>query len=145
MFQHRRLILLLCCLVCLGWLVSNPGKAQPVEPILIISPGNGSVVTAPIEMRVMVQPGAENLVRVSLVDGQGDLLARQVTRLNEAHLDALEWITQLAFEIPGESASALLSVTTLDLAQRPIAARTVELTLQGVGDVRISPNVSSDP
>jgi hypothetical protein len=145
MHHLRRLILLLCCLVCLGWLVSNPGKAQPVEPITILSPGDSSLVTAPIEITALVQPGGEDLVRVSLVDRQGDLLARKVMRLKGSHLDAVELITQLAFEIPGESAPAFLSVTTLDHSQRPIAVRTVGLTLQGSGDVRIAPSVFYDP
>ena len=145
MHHLRRSILLLSCLVALGWLVSNPGKAQPVEPFVILRPGDGSVVTTPIEITAVVQPGAENLVRVSLVDRQGDLLARQVMRLNGPHLDAVEWTTQLAFEIPGESATAILLVTTLDRAQRPIAVRTVGLTLQGAGDVKIEPTFFSDP
>ena len=93
----------------------------------------------------MVQPGAENLVRVSLVDGQGDLLVRQVIRLDGSPVDALEWTTQLAFEIPGESAPAMLLVTTLDHAQRPIAVRTVELTLQGAGNVEVSPTFIPEP
>jgi hypothetical protein len=129
----------------LGWFVLSPGKAQPVEPITILSPGDGSVVTAPIEITALVQPGAENLVRVSLVSRQGDLLARQVMRLNTSHQHAVEFSTQLAFEIPGESVLAILSVTTLDHAQRPIAVRTVGLTLQDTGDVKIEPNVISDP
>jgi hypothetical protein len=145
MHHLRRSILLLSCLVCLAWLVSNPGIAQPVEPITILSPGDGSVVTAPIEVTAMVQPGAENLVRVSLVDKQGNLLSRQVIVMNGSHMDGLEWITMLGFEIPGESTPAILSVTTLDHAQRPIAVRTVALTLQGAGDVKIEPTVFSDP
>ena len=145
MHHLRRSILLLCCLVCLGWLISNPGKAQPVEPITILSPGDGSLVTAPIEVTALVQPGADGLVRVTLVDRQGDLLARQVMRLNGSHSDARVWTTQLAFEIPGESAPANLSVTTLDHAQRPIAVRSKGLTLQGAGDAKIEPTVFSDP
>jgi hypothetical protein len=145
MHDLRRSILILCCLVCLAWLISNPGIAQPVESITILSPGDGSVVTSPIEVTALVQPGAENLVRVSLVDKQGDLLSRQVMGVNGSHLDVLEWITMLAFEIPGENTPAILSVTTLDHAQRPIAVRTVELTLQGAGDVKIEPTDFSDP
>lgn len=145
MHHLRRSILLLWVLVGLGWILSNPGQAQPVEPIMILSPGEGSVVTAPIEVTALVQPGAENLVRVTLVDRQGDLLARQVMRLNGSQLDAVEWTTQVAFEIPGESPPAILSVTTLDQAQRPIAVRTVGLSLLGAGVVKIEPTVSSDP
>ena len=103
------------------------------------------MVTAPIEVTASVQPGTENLVRVSLVDRQGDLLARQVIRLKAPHQDAVEFITQLAFEIPGDNTEAILSVITLDHAQRLIAVRAVGLTLQGAGDVRIEPPVFSDP
>jgi hypothetical protein len=145
-FNHlRRFIFFVCCLFALGWLVSNPGKAQPVEPITILNPGTGSLLTAPIEVTALVRPGAYGLARVTLVDRQGDLLARQVIRLNEAQLDVVELTTQLAFEIPLESAPAVLSVTTLDHAQRPIAVRTVGLTLQGAGEVKIEPTVFSDP
>jgi hypothetical protein len=145
MHHLRRSILFLCCLVCLGWLVLKPGKAQPVEPITILNPGDGSVVTAPIEITTVVQPGADGLVRVTLVSRQGDLLARQVMRLNNSHQPAVEFITLLDFEIPLESVPAILSVTTLDNAQRPIAVRTVGLTLQGTGDVKIEPTTFSDP
>jgi hypothetical protein len=141
----QRSILVVCCLVCLGWLVSNPGIAQPVEPIIIVSPGDGSVVTAPIELTAMVQPGADGLVRVSLFDKQGELLARQVMQLSESNSDALEWTTQLAFEIPGESAPAILVVTTMDHAQRPIAVRTAGLSLQRAGYAKIEPTDFTGP
>ena len=145
MHQIRRSILLLCCLVGLGCLVSNSGKAQPVEPITILNLGDGSLVKAPLELTALVQPGADDLVRVALVDRQGDLLARQVVRMNAPQQDTVEFITQLAFEIPGENTAASLSVTTLDHAQRPIAVRTVGLTLLSAGDVKIEPTVFSDP
>jgi hypothetical protein len=145
MHQIRRSILLLCCLVGLGCLVSNSGKAQPVEPITILNLGDGSLVKAPLELTAFVQPGADDLVRVALVDRQGDLLARQVVRMNAPQQDTVEFITQLAFEIPGENTAASLSVTTLDHAQRPIAVRTVGLTLLSAGDVKIEPMVFFDP
>lgn len=87
----------------------------------------------------MVQPGADGLVRVTLVDKQGDLLSRQVISLDTSLQDTVEFKTQLAFEIPRESDSAILSVTTLDQAQRPIAVRTAALTLQSAGDTKIEP------
>jgi hypothetical protein len=137
--------LLLCFLLCLGLITSHSISAQPVQPIIILSPGGHSVVTAPIHVTGLVHPGEGALVRVTLVDQQQNLLTRQVLRVNGSYHEAVEFTAELAFEIPVESSTAFLTVVTLDHVNRPIAMRSVPLTLQSSGELSIEPQLSTDP
>lgn len=145
MRYHHRIILILCLLVSLGFLVLLTGRAQPVEPITILTPGESSLVTAPIEVSALVFPGEDGLIRVTLVDQQQNLLARQLLRVTAPTDAAIEFTTQLAFEIPGESTPAILTIATQDEAHRPLALRSAGLALQMGGDDRIEPHPIVDP
>lgn len=145
MRYHHRSILFLCLVLSLGFLALLTGRAQPVEPITILTPGEDSLVTAPIEVSAIVFPGEDGLIRVSLVDGQQNLLARQLLRVTAPTDAAIEFTTLLAFEIPGESTPAILTIATQDEAHRPLALRSAALTLQSGGDSRIEPQPVVDP
>lgn len=145
MGYHHRIILFLCLLFSLGFLALLNGRAQPVEPITILTPGESSLVTAPIEVSALVFPGEDGLIRVTLVDQQQNLLARQLLRVTAPTDAAVEFTTQLAFEIRRESMPAILTIATQDQAHRPLALRSAAVTLQGGGDERIEPQSIVDP
>ena len=145
MNQRYRTAQFLCVLFCWGVLTSHRISAQSTGPIILLSPGNHSVVTTPINVRALVHPGDGGLVRVKLVDQQQNLLARQVLRINAPTLDAVEFATELAFEIPVERTTAFLTVVTQDHVNRPIAIRSVPITLQSSGEMRIEPQLIADP
>lgn len=92
------------------------------------------MVTAPIELAAIVYPGEDGLIRVTLVDKNRDLLARQLLRVNVIEQGAVQFSTRLAFEIPNETTSAILTVETQDHFHRTIALRSVELILQSSGE-----------
>lgn len=145
--MHHRLrnALIVSLLLCLGSFTSYGIEAQPVQPILILSPGDHSLVTAPILISAQVHAGDDGLVRVSLVDKQQNLLARQVLRINARDHHAVEFETELLFEIPAESTTAVLTVATQDHANRPVTVRSVPLTLQSGGEDRIELKFYTDP
>ena len=145
MVYRLRNVLLLCLLLCLGSVTSHSISAQPVQQIIILSPGDHSVVTSPINITTLVYPGEGALVRMTLVDQHQNLLARQVIRINGSHHEAVEFTAELAFEIPVERTTAFLTVVTQDYVNRPIAMRSVPLTLQSSGEMRIEPQLITDP
>jgi len=124
-------------LLCLGFLISPTGRAQPVEPISIRTPGEGSQVTAPVDVSAVVFPGEDGLIRVTLVDRNRNLLSRQLLRVQAPKDGPIEFSTALAFQIPAETTQAILTIDTQDQVHRPLASRSVTLTLQSDGIARI--------
>lgn len=135
----------LSVLLCLGLFSSYQTAAQTGQSFSILSPGENSVVTAPINIGALLVPGDGELVRVILIDGQQNLLARQVLRVNAPAHTVVELVTELAFEIPGETTSAILTIVTQDQANRPIAIRSVPLTLKSSGEGRITSQFEMEP
>lgn len=136
----RRLFLVLC----LSFLLSLSASAQPAQPIMILTPGENSRVSAPIEVTALVYPGEDGLVRLTLVDRDQNTLARQLVRLEASSGTATEFSTHLAFEIPAETSTVILSIGTQDHAHRPLALRSINLTLAGSGEESIEPATSTD-
>ncbi len=145
MHDRFKKALLLSILLCLGLFSSYQIQAQTGLSVSILSPGERSVVTAPIHISALVIPGDGDLVRVTLVDGQQNLLARQVLRVDAPGHSAVELVTQLAFEIPVETTAAILAMATQDHANRPISIRSVPLTLQSSGEARIESQLDANP
>lgn len=145
MIHRYRTALLLCVLVCWGYLTSQRISAQSAGPIVLLSPGPQSLVTSPIQIRALVHPGESSLVRVTLVDRQQNLLARQVLRINAPDHDAVDLTTELAFEVPVERTAAFLTIMTQDHFNRPIAIRSVPIRLQSSGEMLIAPLPVADP
>ncbi len=139
MLRFRHLLLLLPLLVGLAFLALTGGQAQTVEPITILTPGGNSDVTAPIEVSVQLYPGEDGLVRVTLVDTNQNLLARQLLRLSDNSDSLVAFTTYLNFEIPRENVNALLTVATQDEVHRPLALRSVMLNLQSSGAESMQP------
>ena len=130
-------MLLLPLLLGLAFLALPGGRAQTLEPITILAPGWHSEVIAPIEISAQVYPGEDGLIRVTLVDTNQNLLARQLLRLEAPSDGPVAFTTLLAYELPRESTSAILTVATQDEYHRPLALRSVMLNLQSIGDERI--------
>jgi len=137
--------LILLFFLILGWQSPIAGSAQPDQMINILTPGEGSVVTAPIDLRAMVHPGGDGLIRVTLIDRQGNILVRQLLRLKPSDTETIAFATHLAFEIPVDGTPALLTIATQDQTHRPLALRSVPLTLQRNGPEIIESQPQGDP
>jgi len=133
----RRFGIFLIFFLGINLLPPPSGLATPPALIGILSPGNGSMVLTPIELTAEIQPGGDGLVRVSLLDRQNNVLARQLIRTNKNIQTPSKFSTHLSFEIPGESAPALLTIALQDEYHRPLSLRSVSLTLQSSGTVNI--------
>lgn len=131
--------------LCLVALLSLSASAQPVQPITILAPGDNSLVTSPIEVTAILYPGEDGLVRLTLVDRNQELLSRQLLRLKAPIDKAFEFSTTLTFEIPTETTTAILTVATQDQAHRPLALRSINLTLAGNGEAALTSAASSQP
>lgn len=142
--QHRTALVLLFLLSLSSlWLLK--GEAQPLQSITILSPGENSAVTSPIHINAMVQPGEDGLVRLTLVDNNQNILARQLLRVNGKSDSAIEFKADLAFEIPTESSPAVLMIATQDHLHRPHSTRSVGLTLLSSGEDDIQPQSEQPP
>lgn len=134
----RRFGILLIFFLVISMLPPQSGTAIPPALINILSPGEGSTVNTPIEFTAEIQPGGDGLVRVSLVDRQNNVLARQLIRIDANKQTPYEFLTHLPFEIPVESAPALLSLAIQDENHRPLSLRSISLTLQSGGTASIT-------
>lgn len=114
------------------------GSALPSPSITELSPGEGSIVTSPIHVNARIQPGQDDLVRVTLLNRDNTVIARQLIKLNAPHDGRqIPFSTTLAFEIPNEHTQALLTLETQDRYHRPNSLRGVLLTLASNGEAVI--------
>jgi hypothetical protein len=121
----------------LALLSTQQAATQPVPAISILSPGEGSAVTAPIALQAELKGEDIHYVRLALTERYGRKLSRQLHRLNPAGDSSFEFYASLPFEAPNQSTRALLSLATYDQYYRPIAMRSVNLTLLKDGTARI--------
>ena len=70
------------------------------------------------------------MIRISLIDKSRNLLARQLIRVDSDEFNPEQFSTQLMFEIPTESAEALLIISTKDMNNRPLSERAITLSLK---------------
>lgn len=146
MFNKHRIWVTLCILLVLSFITPMSGQALSAPPITIITPGEGSQVTAPISISAEVYPGADNLVRITLIDKNNNLLARKLLRVEPGEGDtSFHLETDLAFELPTESTTAILTVSIQDEYHRPQSLRSVILTLESEGQTSIQAQLSSEP
>lgn len=134
----RRLIILLVSFLMISVRPPQSGTASSPGLINILTPGEGSAVNSPIELDAEIQPGGDGLARVSLLDRQNNVLARQLIRTDPDLQTISRFSTQLAFEIPTESTPALLTLATQDEHHRPLSLRSVTLTLHSDGTASIT-------
>lgn len=109
-------------------------------PVLILtSPGDDSLVTSPIEVSAELRLPENYLIRVSLTDRSGNVISRQLLRLDTSENTLSNFSTDLPFEITRDTSEGLLSITLLDVYNRPVALRSATITLLSSGEPRIEP------
>lgn len=141
MQKMRRFGILLVFFLVLNLFSPQMGKASTPALVKILNPGDSSAVTSPIELTAEIQAGGDGLARVSLIDRQNKVLSRQLIQTDKNNPSPFEFSTHLAFEITTESSPALLTLALQDEYHRPLALRSVLLTLQSDGTATItSPN-----
>lgn len=145
MFHQRRISYVLIIFIALSLLLPATASAVPTPSIFIHTPGNGSTVTAPIPVSATVQPGADGLIRLTLTDKADNVLARQLLRVKANGVTEITFATDLAFEIPNGSMEALLTLSTQDDYHRPLALRSVLVTLSSSGEPEVNTNHDETP
>jgi len=110
-----------------------------VHHIEYLTPGDGSLVTSPINLTAEVQPEPKGMIRVELIDRKGFSLARKLMPLDKSiRMDCPNFVTQIPFEIPDEASEALLTLAKLDEFGRPVVLRSVIVTLQSSGEENLN-------
>lgn len=137
----RKIFPAVSLLLLLALLTPSSGKAQISPAITILLPGEGSVVTSPLSISADVLPGGDGLIRMTLTDRNGSIIARKLLRIAGDPDHPIEFSTSLPFEIPGGPTEALLTLATQDEDHRPLSLRTVTLTLSQDGEALIQPNL----
>jgi hypothetical protein len=146
MTQKRLARVIFTLLLALILLPPGAGTAEDATHIARLSPGDGSRLVSPIPIsaEILSEPGG--LVRVELLDGQGQAIARQLLRLDPDHNSPRQtFTTELPFEIRGEEETALLTLTLLDAFHRPLALRSSQITLRADGEAQIEPYQEDSP
>jgi len=135
MLTKREISLLFCLLAAFCLLPPEGSQAQPSPAISILSPGEGATLTSPILLDAEVVSDPEGLIRVTLLDHNGNPLARQLLRVSPGD-DRYPTVfrSEIPFEIPAESTHALMTLETLDAKHRPISLRSVNLNLVSSGN-----------
>jgi len=130
----------------LGLLQPSSGSALESPPLTILSPGEDSEVTSPISLSAEVQPNPGGLIRIALVNRQGQEISRKLLRVDgENGLKGTTFTTELPFEIPTEQSKALLTLAILDETYQTTTIRSVEVLLKSDGNPNIQPQTSSEP
>lgn len=138
MQKLRRYGILLIFFLVINLFSPQRGKASTPALINILNPGDGSAVTSPIELTAEIQASGDGLARVSLFDRQNTVLSRQLIQTDKNNPSPFKFSTHLPFEITAESSPALLTLALQDEYHRPLALRSVFLTLQSDGTATIT-------
>jgi hypothetical protein len=144
MFHKRRIIFVLVFIAALSLFLPKAAYAVPSPSMAIRTPGNGSIVTAPIPISAIVQPGADGLIRLTLTDKADNTLARQLLRVDSGSETEITFDTNLTFEIPNGTMEALLTLSTQDDYHRPLALRSVLVTLNSNGEAQVNFNSNEE-
>jgi hypothetical protein len=135
----RHIVLFLLLLLLLNFLSPKSGSASTMPAIILNSPGDDSLVASPIEVSAELRAQEDYLVRVSLTDRSGAVIARKLLRLASSGSMLSNFSADLPFEIPGDTSEGLLSISLLDANNRPVALRSASITLLSIGESRIEP------
>jgi len=123
--------------------VSN---AREATPLTILNPGEGSEVTSPIHLSAEIQSNPGGLIRIALVNREGQEISRKLLRMDtEKSISGAAFSTDLPFEIPTDQARALLTLSTLDSVYQTTALRSVEVLLNSEGGIAILNQTNPEP
>lgn len=138
MVKTRALGFFLLFFVLVG--LRSPLSAEAVrsDSLELITPGEGSIITSPIEISAQVQVQPQDLIRIKLVDRSGSVISRQLFHVNASGDAILNFTTSLAFEIPRETTDGLLMIAVQDSHNRLAALRSASLKLLSDGENRIN-------
>ena len=132
-------------IMLIGFLPGKSGLALPSAEIIIHTPGPESRVTSPIDITASVTPGADDLIRVILIDQSRNLLARQLIRVDPDEISTAQFSSRLRFEIPTDSTKAVLILATKDAYNRPLSLRAIPLTLNLKNEVVLETHPTDSP
>ena len=106
----------------------------------ILYPGQDSRVISPIRLRLAVQTGYTDAVRVELLGENGRLLYRRLLRLGDDQPPhgLLTFALEIPFEVRGEAEMARLQVLANDAYGRPLFQNAIQLTLLKEGQPQIN-------
>lgn len=143
---HKRLgRALFALLLAIILLHPGAGAAEDTPHIALLTPGEGSRIVSPIQVSAEIQPEPGGLVRVELLDSQGQAISRQLLRLDDVNGEPQAFTAELPFEIPADEEDALLTLSILDRLFRPVALRSARVTLLSNGDAQIEPYAGEEP
>lgn len=146
MFKGPRLILTLCLMVAIIILPPRAGIALESSALTILSPGEGSEATSPIILSAEMQANPGGLIRVALVNREGQEISRKLMRADgEKGLKGTTFTTELPFEIPTDQSKALITLSTLNSAYQITATRSVEVLLKSGGSPSIQSQTNTRP
>ncbi|MDY6873888.1 MAG: hypothetical protein SVR81_07990 [Chloroflexota bacterium] len=145
MFRYHRIRLLTILIITLGLTLPRGTAALPAPSMSIRSPGDGATVTSPIAVSAEMVPGADGLVRLALIDQRNNTLSRRLLRIDSDLDTPIPFTASLPFELPGPDTEALLTLSTQDIYHRPLALRSVLLTLTTSGEPQVASPRAADP
>jgi hypothetical protein len=145
MSKIRQIRSLLLILLFLNFLSLRSGSASTVPALLLNRPGDGSQVTSPIQISAQIGAPDSELIRVTLVDRSGNVIARQLLRQSSSDKPSFDFSTELPFEISGETSEGLLTIALLDSYNRPISLRSASLRLLSGGEDKIESTYQTEP
>jgi hypothetical protein len=117
---------------------NNSAASAPCIPdadILIMKPGDFSIMTSPFRVSAYLEPGHKHVVDLRIVgeDG-GALLEKSVKVYPWVGATEASMISLIEFELPpGATAAARLEISTSDEFGRPKAMNSIELILMSQG------------
>lgn len=135
-----RSILLLLIILSLSMILPRASVAAPAPSMTILLPGEGSVLLSPITVSALVQPGADGLIRITLTNKFSQVISRQLLQVNDMKSREINLESQIQFEVPYPGLEGLLTIATQDEHHRPLAERSVQVTLDDGGEVQLLPN-----
>jgi hypothetical protein len=118
---------------------NNPAATAPCIPdaeILILKPGDFSIMTSPFRVSAYLEPGHNYLVDLRLVGEDGSTLAKKsVMVLPWQGATKATMVSLIEFEIePGMIEAARMEIGTRDEFGRPKAMNSIELILMSEGE-----------
>lgn len=146
MSKKLRAFFILFLLLILNIPSVQVSNARETTSLTILNPGEGSEVTSPIHLSAEIQPNPGGLIRVALVNREGQEISRKLLRMDtEKSISGATFTTDLPFEIPTDQAKALLTLSILDNAYQTTALRSVEVILRSEGSVTTINQTNPEP